>query len=296
MNLFLDVNTNKFVTSPDDSTPVLSINTTRGDTIPFEVGFVQNCSLLTMSGYNFSIGFKQGGLQNFSGAYLAYANSFSVDTSQPYSPLYSTYLSFANTGLDSLFSGVSPVKLVGQLSYGISGLTEISSFSLTANVYDDINKPSGSYPDNSFVFFPSFVTGAGGIETTLSGNTVIVSNSVTGVSGPANYFGYAGSTVTGSETIVDGLGINQGVRTNRVTVSGSAAAYTGLFSLSTGNAFAGAILKYVVYLPDSTGCNIAFQNAGATGNLVVQPGVSGGANTYIEFGFDGSHWQLNQWM
>ena len=126
MVLYLDTNTNKWVTSPFDSTPVLSINVTRGDTIPFEVGFVQNGAVISQSGYNMSIGFKQGGGQSFSGAYLAYASAFTADNSQQYSPLYSTYLSFANSGINSLFTGVTPVKLIGQLSYGLSGLTEIS--------------------------------------------------------------------------------------------------------------------------------------------------------------------------
>ena len=141
MILYLNPITNTFVNSPVDSTPVLSISATRGDTSPVEVGFVTYTGLNTLaSGYFIELGFKQGGQQSFSGAYIASGVNFSYDFSQQYSPLYLTNVAFTGAAVDALFTGVNPVKLIAQLTYGVSGVTKITANSLTLNLFDDLNK------------------------------------------------------------------------------------------------------------------------------------------------------------
>lgn len=150
-----------------------------------------------------------------------------------------------------------------------------------------IANSTGNSSGNNYNF-----SGLGTVSVQTSGNNVYISGSGNAPS-VNNYFTGLRMSITGNQNITDGLGLNQGYRTNRINLfSGN---YTGTISLMSGNAFAGGVLKYILY---GSGVNptVIFKDQATNNTLAIQSGLSGTINTLLEFGNDGTQWLLDSWI
>lgn len=180
-------------------------------------------------------------------------------------------------------------------SYSISLLpTQTSTYPINQGIY-------GVYVFNNILnsgtFQAQIAQGYINVNPELVGNfSGLFISAQTGnasINSPENYFGASSLTISGTLIYNDGLTGNQGYKTTRVIVQSGAAPYTGLFELSSINGFIGATLNYIISMPPSINPTLIFQNT--TGTILTQSGISVGSSVFIQFGFDGNYWQVNQW-
>ncbi len=205
-------------------------------------------------------------------------------------------------------SGAGYIKL----KYGDSGILDQFNFSIidSGNFAISLNpNHTAAYPVTQGVY------GVYVFNTTLNANPYqaqvargyiniypeLISNFTglfTGVSpspdiDPQSYFGFSSLTISGSITYNDELGAGQGVKTTRIDVQAPGASYISYIVIGNNNAFEGATLNYIITMPASPSPALYFETD--QGILIQQPALPNGGSVFIQFGFDGTHWQINQW-
>lgn len=230
--------------------------------------------------------------------------------------------SFSYNGIATDYSG-TPLNLSGvtgggfiKIKYGDSGILDSFNFNITNPASGNYNLSlspahTSAYPVGQGIYGVYVFTSTlneGPVQSGIAQGYINIypeliptfTGLYTGVvpapntPSPSTYFGSGIINVTGNGIYVDALNGSQGIKTTRMIIASGLIPYTGVISLSNANAFAGATLNYILNMPISNNPYIAFNNA--TGNILTQPPLPGGGNVFLSFGFDGSNWQLQQWV
>lgn len=229
--------------------------------------------------------------------------------------------SFNSVAADCSGNPISLVGLTGagyiKLKYGDRGVLDQFNFNITNAVSGNYNLSlapiqTSNYPVNQGVYgvyVYSNALNSGTYQDQIAGGYInvypelipdftglyfqTIINSGNSTPNPETYFGASTLTISGSITYNDGLSGNQGYKTTRVNVLAPESSYISYFILNPTGAFIGATLNYIITMPDSLSPTLYFENSNEI--ILQQPPISGGGNVFIQFGFDGSNWQVNQW-
>lgn len=230
------------------------------------------------------------------------------------------YFSYTSNALDNNGNYLDLSNLTGaaflKLKYGDSGILDQFNFNIinpVSGLYNISLNPSNTsaYPVGQGIYgvyvfsnqlnqnplqsgiaqgyiniFPELVSNFSGLFLEVNpGNTGIPVDT---------YFGATNLNISGSVTYHDSLALNQGYKTTYLNVTVPVASYISYIYLDQTNAFKGAIINYNIIMPEDTypPAELIFFNWDGS-ELLTQPPISG--SVFIQFGYDGTNWKLNQW-
>ena len=142
MQLYIDTDTNGFITDPTFKAPLTQVSFKRGDSATINLSFVSGVSSLSaVNSRTLKFGIKKDG--DYDGEYLVFTNEY---TTNGYN--YVLKPSFNTTTLNNLLSGDTPsVAGMLEVTWIVSG-DEFSSNTLLVTINNDVNKNDVNPPQD----------------------------------------------------------------------------------------------------------------------------------------------------